>query len=109
MTTIERLRVLAKAVKWTPARAISGEWDEEGDAVYLIGFRGQKMVGVEEGKCIASAVNAMPDITAVVDIGDELATAVREWSLELNNTTINDCAVLAIRYQQALARLEAEA
>ena len=49
---------------------------------------------------------ALPALLEVADIGDELATAVREWSLELNNTTISDCVVLAIRYQQTLAKLE---
>jgi len=52
--------------------------------------------------------NALPSLLEVADIGDELAKAVREWSLELNNTTINDCVVLAIRYQQTLAKLEVD-
>ena len=47
-------------------------------------------------------------LRALVELGNDLAQAVREWAIDTNNTTINDCDVLAISYQQALAALEVE-
>lgn len=52
--------------------------------------------------------NALAALLAVVEAGEDLAVAVREWAQELNNTTINDCDVLAIRFQEAHARLQKE-
>jgi len=55
---------------------------------------------------IALSHNALPLLLELVEAGNDLATAVREWAMEENNTTINDCVVLAIHYQQKLAKLE---
>lgn len=52
--------------------------------------------------------NALPVLLAVAEAGEDLAGAVREWVQELNNTTINDCDVLAIRFQEAHTRLQKE-
>lgn len=109
MKMLERLRALAKAVKFCPCEAVSAQWGDCGDAQYTLEFRGIKAVGEDEAKTLQDAVNAVPKLLAVVELGSDLAQAVREWAMDINNTTINDCDVLAISYQQALAALEVEA